>query len=173
MDSLYCGCNKLASPYCNDLKCITCCNNSNCKKHKNKKSKKSKKIKKTKKKINKNQEYIFNNRNNNWINSEYIFEMLNEIKSILNKGIKKLVPELTDYIVDYIDDRIKCPICNIKRKEDDLFPCFYCKKLVCDDTCNEVKDGEYQSLVYYCLQCNEDGIVSEDESFINFNRISR
>lgn len=166
MDLLYCECTKLASPYCNNLKCMTCCNDSNCKKHKNKKSKKSKK---SKKKINNNQEYIFNNRNNKWINSEYSFEMLNKIKLTLNNGIKKLVPELTNYIVDFIDNRIKCPVCNIKRKEEDLFPCFYCKKLVCDDTCNEIKDGEYQSLVYYCLQCKEDGIVSEDESFINFD----
>ena len=167
MDLLYCECNNLASPYCDDLKCITCCNNSNCKKHKNKKLNKLKKNKKKiknkiKNKIKKSQECYFDNTKYYWINSEYTFEMLHEIKSILNIGVKKLIPELTDYIVDYLDNRIECAICNNKRTNEELYPCFYCKKLVCDDTCNEVKDGECFSLVYYCLQCKEYGIVSED-----------
>ena len=117
MDLLYCDCNKLASPFCTDLKCINCCTNSNCIKHKHKlnnkhkhknKIKKQKNNKKSKKKLTKlnNLNYL-NYLNYPWINSDYTLEMLNEVKTILNDEIKKLIPDLTSSIMEYIDIVIK------------------------------------------------------------------
>jgi hypothetical protein len=129
-----------------------------CPKHCNKK-----KTKKTKKN-NIGQDFWDDILNQQYKEEEYTLNMLNTIKTILVGQIKKINPELTNYIVDnYIDNRNICAICNVKQNSYILYPCYYCKKLVCDDNCNNCKDTGSE-IIYYCLTCEANGIVCDDES---------
>lgn len=154
---LYCKCNNLASSMCGELKCATCCIDTNCFRHR--KVKNTKNTKNTKN-ANNIQDY----------NYEYNCDELRKIKFILNKIF---VDDITNYIIDnFIDTRISCAICNNKRISDDLYPCYYCNKFVCDDNCNECKISTIDNdrLIYYCVGCKNDGIVSEDGNALNFTQ---
>jgi len=169
---LYCECKNLASSTCSELKCVNCCVDVNCHRHKNKvkvkkiKNKNTLKNAKNTKKTENIQDYNYE------CNCDYEYDCneLTKIKFILNKI---LIDDITNYIVDnFIDNRNSCAICNNKRIAEDLYPCYYCNKLVCDDNCNECKISTIDNdrLIYYCIGCKNDGVVSEDGFDLNFTQ---
>lgn len=172
-DLLRCKCGNLASNICLSQSCIKCCNVSKCTRHYTKNTQ----IKRQKNKQNKTNKHKVNVCDIKNSDSEKIFDedelytqkRLDKLKKILIE-IKKLNIDVINYVVDnFIDDRYTCKICNKKRNEDELYPCYYCKQMVCDDTCNEVTNGDYRGLKYYCLKCKDDGIVSESENEDEYN----
>lgn len=130
-----CRCGQIFSIRCIDKKCASCCSNLDCKRHQNKF------VCKDKNEVNKNE-----------IHYDYAdTEILDNINKVLDKT--NLPSEMIDYILNYLDERLQCSMCNEKfHWSDAVYQCDDCGKIFCDD-CNPNDGLYYKCGVIDCYFC--------------------
>jgi hypothetical protein len=157
-------CDNIASIYCNNLKCKSCCIDKKCNKHYIKINKKCLECNNigSKKCINKLCLTCCVNKDNKClkhyeqkiiINNTYDNKKLNKIKILLYQ-IKKLPVDIINTIVDkYLDNRISCNNCNKYKIQNNIFYCNHCNFQICIN-CLEDTDYIIEKINYDCYKCN-------------------
>ena len=158
---------------CIDKLCIKCCNNNNCSYHFNYRCKCNMKVK-----IN---TYCKTTSCSSYccydpycdVHFEINYITNNDIinyKLLLNYCKIELPDEIIDVIVDgFIDNRVKCIICNTKYNISDrgydFLQCHNCNNYMCDTQpdCSEVSFDEH-TIYYWCINCYDKSLNYSSES---------